>query len=128
MRRCVAPLLMLLMLLVSGLVVVPPGGAKPHDGIPAWVAAAEQRTLAHVFGSPAVVADWNIPERSKIVVVWEFQWVTICRTCSAPSNATRPRGRVARVSFDRRTHRPTGELRFCEVRGITPPLSACLAR
>jgi hypothetical protein len=42
---------------------------------------------------------------------------------------TRP-GRAAGwcvLSFDRRTHRLTGEMRFCEVHGITPPLSKCLA-
>ena len=120
--------LMLLVLLVCGLAFVPSGVAKPRDGIPSWVAAPAKQTLARVFGNPVVVANWNIPYPRKIVVVWEFQWITVCRTCSAPSNAARPRGRVVRVSFDRRTHRLTGEMRFCEVRGITPPLSACLAR
>jgi len=119
--------LMLLVLLVCGLAFVPSGVAKPRDGIPSWVAAPAKQTLARVFGNPVVVANWNIPYPRKIVVVWEFQWITVCRTCSAPSNAARPRGRVVRVSFDRRTHRLTGEMRFCEVRGITPPLSNCLA-
>ena len=31
-------------------------------------------------------------------------------------------------SFDRNTHQLTGAMRFCEVHGIQPPLSACLAR
>ena len=109
-------------------VFVPSGAAKPRDGIPGWVEASSTRTLAHVFGNPAVVQTWNIPYPRKIVVVWEFQWITVCRTCSAPSNAARPRGRVVRVSFDRRTHLLTGAMRFCEVSGITPPLSRCLAR
>jgi hypothetical protein len=120
--------LLLLVLLACMLALVPSGVAKPRDGIPSWVAAPEKQTLARLFGNPAVVANWNIPYPRKIVVVWEFQWITVCRTCSAPSNAARPRGRVVRVSFDRRTHRLTGEMRFCEVRGIVPPLSACLAR
>jgi hypothetical protein len=117
---------LLVLLLGCALVRVPSGAAKPRDGIPAWLEASAAHTLARVFGNPAVVADWNIPYARKIVVVWEFQWVTVCRTCSAPSARTRPRGRVVRVSFDRRTHRLTGGLRFCEVHGVTPPLSACL--
>ena len=116
------------MLLTVALAVSPSGTAKPRDGIPAWVGASATRTLARVFGNPTVVANWNIPYPRKIVVVWEFQSITVCRTCSATSNRGQPKGRVVRVSFDRRTHRLTGEVRFCEVRGITPPLSACLAR
>jgi hypothetical protein len=121
----------LLMAIGSGTValsLVPSGAAKPRDGIPAWVGASSAQTLARVFGSPTVVGSWNIPYPRTIVVVWEFQWITVCRTCSAPSNAVRPRGRVVRVSFDRRTHRLTGAMRFCEVHGATPPLSRCLAR
>jgi hypothetical protein len=113
---------------VLSLTLVPSGVAKPHDGIPSWVGASSARTLARVFGNPAVVGIWNIPYPRKIVVVWEFQWITVCRTCSAPSNAARPRGRVVRVSFDRGTHRLTGTMQFCEVHGIRPPLSRCLAR
>ncbi len=119
---------LLLVLVAFAFVVAPSGTAKPRDGIPAWVGASATHTLTHVFGNPTVVANWNIPYPRKVVVVWEFQWITVCRTCSAPSNATRPRGRVVRVSFDRRTHRITSDMRFCEVHGVTPPLSACLAR
>jgi len=119
--------LMLFGLLLSSLALVPSGIAKPRDGIPAWIAAPAKQTLARVFGNPVVVANWNIPYPRKIVVVWEFQAITVCRTCSAPPNRARPRGRVVRVSFDRRTHRLTGAMRFCEVRGTTPPLSNCLA-
>jgi hypothetical protein len=119
---------LLLALLACAFVLVPSGTAKPRDGIPAWVGASATQTLTNVFGNPTVVANWTIPYRRKVVVVWEFQWITVCRTCSAPSNAARPRGSVVRVSFDRRTHRLTGEMRFCEVRGTTPPLSNCLAR
>jgi hypothetical protein len=117
-----------LSLLVWALAPVASGAAKPRDGIPKWVDASARQTLARVFGSPAVVQTWNIPYPRKIVVVWEFQQIAVCRTCSAPSNAARPRGRVVRVSFDRRTHHLTGAMRFCEVHGITPPLSHCLAR
>ena len=120
--------LLLFVLLACALVLVPPGVAKPRDGIPSWVGAPVEQTLARVFGNPVVVENWNIPYPTEIVVVWEFQSITVCRTCSAPSDGARPKGRVVRVSFDRRTHRLTGEMRFCEVHGITPPLSACLAR
>jgi hypothetical protein len=120
--------LMLLALVVCGLSFVPSGIAKPRDGIPSWVEGSAEQTLNRVFGNPVVVASWNIPYPKKIVVVWEFQAITVCRTCSAPSKAARPRGRAVRVSFDRRTHRLTGNIRFCEARGITPPLRACLTR
>lgn len=119
---------MLLLLAAAVLASAPAGAAKPRDGIPAWVGAAEHRTLVRVFGNPPVIESFHIPYRRKIAVVFEFQRVVVCRTCSAPSNSARPRGRVVRVSFDRRTHRLTGAMRFCEVHGIRPPLSACLAR
>lgn len=118
---------MVLVLLVCALALVPSGFSKPRDGIPSWVAASAAQTLARLFGNPGVVETWNIPYPRKIVVVWEFQWITVCRTCSAPSNAARPRGRVVRVSFDRRSRRLIGTMRFCEVRGTRPPLSRCLA-
>jgi len=115
-------------LVVGALALVPSGSAKPHDGIPSWVQASATRMLTRVFGDPNVVATWNIPYPRKVAVVWEFQAITVCRTCSAPSNRARPRGRVVRVSFDRRTHLPTGAFRFCEVHGITPPVGDCLRR
>jgi hypothetical protein len=120
--------LLVLLLLVCVLVCVPSGAAKPRDGIPSWLGGPARQTLVRVFGDPVIVATWNIPYPTKIVVVWEFQSIAVCRICSGPSNASLPRGRVVRVSFDRRTHHLTGSMRFCEVRGITPPLSACLAR
>ena len=63
--------------LVCALAVVPSGIAKPRDGIPAWVEASSTRTLARLFGNPSVTETWNIPSARKIVVVWEFQWITV---------------------------------------------------
>lgn len=119
---------MVLLFLVGALVLVPSGSAKPRDGIPSWVGTSASRTLSRVFGNPVVVANWNIPYARKVVVVWEFETIAVCRICSAPSNRSLPRGRVVRVSFDRRTHRLFGPMRFCEVHGITPPLADCLRR
>jgi hypothetical protein len=103
-------------------------GKPGPDGIPAWMSASERGTIAQVFGNAHPVLISHIPYPLKIAVVFEFQSIVVCRTCSAPSNLSRPHGRVVRVSFDRRTHLPTGAMRFCEVHGVTPPLSACLAR
>ncbi len=88
----------------------------------------ETHTVARVFGNAPLVGTFHIPYVHKVAVVFEFENVVVCRTCRAPSNQNRPRGRVVRVSFDRRTHLLTGSMRFCEVRGIKPPLSVCLAR
>jgi hypothetical protein len=119
----------LLSLLAITMAFAAAGQAKPRDGIPSWVGASEQEAVARLFGNtPPLVANFNIPSARRIVVVLEFQRVVVCRACSAPSNASRPHGRVVRMSFDRRTRRRTGSLRFCEVRGIKPPLGACLAR
>jgi hypothetical protein len=121
-------LLIALGLLGCALAFTASASPKPRAGIPTWLGARETQTLATVFGNPRLVQSWHIPYRRKIAVVWEFQSVTVCRTCSAPSNTARPRGRAVRVSFDRRTRRLNDEMRFCEVRGTTPPLSVCLAR
>lgn len=123
MRRAV-----LLGLGITALGLAPAAVAKPRDGVPRWVAASEQRAVARLFGKQTVVGVFHIPYRQKIAVVVQFQDVAVCRICSAPSNAARPRGRVVRFSFDRRTHQLNGMLRFCEVQAATPPLAACLAR
>jgi hypothetical protein len=48
--------------------------------------------------------------------------------CSAPSSASLPRGRVIRLSHDRRTHLITSAYQFCEARGSFPPRAFCLGR
>jgi hypothetical protein len=97
---------------------------------PRWLAAAERQTLLRVFGGAQPVRAYLIGYPNKIAVVWVFDRVVICGACSAPSNASLPRGRVIRLSYDRRTHtvRAADGMRFCETRGSYPPRAACLRR
>lgn len=97
---------------------------------PRWLAAAERQTLGRVFEHARPAQTYLIAYAKKIAVVWVFDHVVICGTCSAPSNASLPRGRVIRVSFDRRTHAVllADGLRFCESRRSYPPLAECLRR
>jgi hypothetical protein len=119
----------LLLSTVLSLAAASIGQAKPGpDGLPAWLAGSEHEVIVKVFGNAHPVLISSITYPRKIAVVIEFQDVVTCRTCSAPTDASLPHGRVVRFSFDRKTHRLNGEMRFCEVTGITPPLSSCLAR
>jgi len=97
---------------------------------PRWLAPAERQTLDRVFGGAQPVHTHLIPYAKKIAVVWVFDRVVICGACSAPSNASLPRGRVIRVSYDRNTHllRAADGMRFCEAHGSWPPLAECLRR
>lgn len=97
---------------------------------PRWLASVERQTLDRVFGGARPVHTQLIPYPKKIAVVWVFDRVVICGMCSAPSNASLPRGRVIRVSYDRHTHalRAADGMRFCEARGSWPPLAECLRR
>jgi hypothetical protein len=111
------------------LAAAPVGYGKPGpDGLPSWLPASERQVIVKVFGNAKPVLISQIPYPHKIAVVFEFQEVVRCETCSAPTIEYQPHGRVVRISFDRKTHRLTGGMRFCEVHGITPPLSACMAR
>lgn len=107
-----------------------PGQAAAATPSPSWLARAEQQMLNRVFEHARPVHTYLIPYPRKIAVVWVFDRVVICGGCSAPSNASLPRGKVIRVSFDRITHavRSADGLRFCEMRGSYPPLAACLRR
>ena len=97
---------------------------------PSWLAASERQTLLRVFGGARPVHTYLIGYPHKIAVVWVFDHVVICGACSAPSNASLPRGRVIRLSYDRRTHevRAADGMRFCEARGSYPPRAVCLRR
>lgn len=97
---------------------------------PRWLAAAERQTLQRVFGGARPIDTYLIGYPNKIAVVWTFDRAVICGACSAPSNASLPRGRVIRLSFDRRTHavRAADGIRFCQARGSYPPRAACLRR
>jgi hypothetical protein len=96
--------------------------------LPHWLKGAETQTLDKVFGGATPIRTFYISYPRKIAVIFEFNRVVICRTCSGPSNATIPRGRVIRVSFDRRTHRLNGSMQFCESRGSLPARALCLRR
>jgi hypothetical protein len=97
---------------------------------PPWLAPAERQTLLRVFGGAQPVRTYLIGYPNKIAVVWVFDRVVVCGACSAPSNASLPRGRVIRLSYDRRTHavRAADGMRFCEARGSYPPRTDCLRR
>jgi hypothetical protein len=102
--------------------------AKGPAEQPAWLEGSEQAAVASLFGGGHLVLVGFFPFPRKVTVVLEFQSPVTCLTCSAPSNATLPHGRVVRLSFDRGTHELTGGIRFCEIRGTTPPASACSPR
>jgi hypothetical protein len=97
---------------------------------PRWLVVVETKFLDRVLGGARPVRTYLISYPRKIAVVFEFGRVVICGACSAPSNASLPRGRLIRVSFDRKTHAAlSGDgLRFCEARGMYPPKSVCLQR
>ncbi|MGH2972147.1 MAG: hypothetical protein ACRDNM_00735 [Gaiellaceae bacterium] len=98
--------------------------------LPHWLAPAETHALDGMFGGAKPVHVYHLQYPKKIAVVFEFSRVVVCGTCSAPSDASLPRGKVIRLSFDRRTHvvREADGLRFCETRGSYPPVSECLRR
>jgi hypothetical protein len=100
---------------------------------PRWLLAQEAVLLHRVFENAKPRRVSYIPYPRKIAVVFEFDRVVVCGACSAPSAASQPRGRVVRVSFDRRTHALGGAsdgwaMRFCEVRDGKQPKAACLRR
>jgi hypothetical protein len=121
----------LLLVLVTAMASADSGFASPRaDPTPRWLVSAEHQMLDRVFEHARPAHTYLIPYPKKIAVVWLFDRVVICGACSAPSNASLPRGRVIRVSFDRSTHavRESDGLRFCETRGAYPPLAECLRR
>ena len=68
--------------------------------------ALDARTLDVVLGHARPIYTSYIWYPRKVAVIWEFNHVVFCRTCSAPDNASIPRGRVVRFSFNRQTHLP----------------------
>jgi hypothetical protein len=96
--------------------------------LPRWLMPAEIRTLDRGFGGARPTTTWYAWYPHKVAVTFEFNHVVICGACSAPSNASLPRGRVIRVSYDRQTHKQGGSLMFCESKGSYPPRAWCLRR
>lgn len=116
-------------ILIAASVASSRASARP---VPAWLKATETRTLDRAFGGARPIHTDYIWYPRKVAVIWEFNHVVICDSCSAPSNASLPRGRVIRVSYDRHTHRQGGgsdgiAVRFCAGKGL-PPRTACLRR
>jgi hypothetical protein len=120
--------------LVTAMVVAPAASLAASRFVPPrWLPIAERSLLTRAFGGAKPVRTHYISYPKKIAVVLEFSQIVICGMCSSPTAASQPRGKVVRVSFDRRTHRLSGAsdgwaLRFCEVRDRKPPKSLCLRR
>jgi len=132
-RSVVSTVVKALVLASAVLAVAAPASSASSTTVPAWLRAAEHQTLDRVFGGARPVHTVYISYPRKIAVIFEFNKVVICGACSAPSNASLPRGRVIRVSYDRKTHRLGGAsdgfaMRFCESRGAQPPRAQCLRR
>lgn len=101
--------------------------ANAATAIPGWVPAANRLVLGG-FGDARPLRTHYISYPNRLAVVFVFSHVVVCGACSAPSNALLPRGRVIRFSYNRRTHRATGGVEFCEAHGGLPPRSLCLRR
>jgi hypothetical protein len=123
-----------LLALVIGLGVPAPSQAGGNAFIaPPWLLRAERSLLNRSFQHARPTRVQYIVYTKKIAVVFEFSHVVVCGMCNSPTTASQPRGKVLRVSFDKRTHLLTGAkdgwaIRFCEVQGHTPPKTACLHR
>jgi hypothetical protein len=120
-----------LVLLAPALAASVAGGARTATAIPPhphWLPGQAKNTLDAVFGGAKPLHTYYISYPRKVAVIFEFDRVVICRTCSGPSNASIPRGRVIRVSFDRRTHRMDSSTQFCESNGTKPSRAICLRR
>jgi hypothetical protein len=101
--------------------------------VPSWLKASELQTLRTVFSGATPAHIDSIAYPKKIAVIFEFSHAVYCGVCSAPTVASQPHGRVARVSFDRETHLSgygvnSWAVRFCDVNGDNPPKQACLQR
>jgi hypothetical protein len=132
-RRAVSTVVKPLLLAGVALASAAPASSASSATVPPWLRAAEHQTLVRVFGGARPVHTVYISYPRKIAVVFEFNKVVICGACSAPTNASLPRGRVIRVSYDRKTHELGGAsdgfaMRFCESRGALPPRAQCLRR
>lgn len=116
------------------LAAAPPAAVASSRFVPpAWLLSAERTVLLRTFGNAKPAHIYYIPYPKKIAVVFEFSQVVICGLCSSPTSGSQPRGKVIRVSFDRRTHQLGGAtdgwaMRFCEMRGGKPPKRMCLRR
>jgi hypothetical protein len=115
---------------VSVVALTPPAACwrAAFGRLPGWVAAADKRTLARVFDGATPRKTVHIAYPKKIAAIFVFDRAAVCGACSAPSNASLPRGRVVRLSYDRRSHLITGAYEFCDSRGSWPPARLCFRR
>jgi hypothetical protein len=107
--------------------------AYAQTPVPSWLKASELQTLRTVFDGATPVHIDYIAYPKKIAVIFAFSHVIYCGVCSSPIGAALPHGRVAGVSFDKKTHLSgygsnSWGMRFCEVDGNIPPKQACLKR
>lgn len=100
---------------------------------PHWLLNAEHTLLQRGFENARPIHVHYTSYPKKIAVVFEFDHLVVCGICSGPSNAAVPRGKVVRVSFNRRTHELDGAsdgwaMQFCDSVGSQPPKRNCLHR
>jgi len=120
--------------LVAVMAAAPSGSPAAKRFVPpSWLLEAERSLLVRTFGGAKPARVYYIPYPKKNAVIFQFRHVVICGMCSSLTAGSQPRGKVIRVSFDRRTHELGGAsdgwaMRFCEVKGGKPPKSACLHR
>lgn len=76
--------------------------------LPQWLRPAERQALANVFSGARPVHTYSISYPRKFAAILAFNRVVTCGTCAGPSNASIPRGKLIRVSFDRQIHRLNG--------------------
>jgi hypothetical protein len=117
-------------LVCAGSLAAPTASASPSNShpLPGWLATSNERSLRGLFDGGKLLSTHYIWSPRKVAVVFEFERVAICGSCSAPSNAELPRGRLVRITYDRRNHRGIGGLEFCEARKAYPLRSFCLRR
>ncbi len=131
MRRLLLTHLAFLVLALTATLVSSSSAAADRSGplpLPRWLKGAETQTLDQVFGGATPIHTYSISYPQKIAVIFEFKRVVICRTCSGPTRASVPRGRLIRLSYDRQTHRLGGAMQFCESKGAVPSRALCLLR
>jgi hypothetical protein len=104
--RKIASLSVVVVLLV--LVVTACGSSRraaPAQSQPKWVTDVAESVQRMFVGRPKPVSVSYYRRKKTVSVTLTFSRIVICGSCSAPSNALRPRGRRATITLDARTHR-----------------------
>ena len=128
MKRIVLALPVSLAVFVALIAASMASGNATSLRVPQWLKGDETRTLNSGFGRARPIHTDYIWYPNKVAVIWEFDHIVICGTCTAPNNASIPRGRVIRVSFSRQGHELGNAMQFCESRGLSPARALCLRR